>query len=42
MATDTNAVTEQSKEGYKHFCIFFTTSTVVVLAIVALMGIFLL
>ncbi len=41
MATDANAVTQQSKAAYKSFCVFFTTATVAVLALLGLMAIFL-
>ena len=41
MASEAEAVTKQSKEGYKTFCILFTTATVGVLLLLALMAIFL-
>jgi len=41
MASDADAVTKQSKEGYRTFCILFTSSTVGVLVLLALMAIFL-
>lgn len=42
MAADNNTVTEQSQATYKLFCKFFTISTIVVLAILGLMALFLL
>lgn len=42
MATNADAVTEQSKTVYKFFCRFITLSTLGVLALLALMAIFLL
>ena len=42
MATNANAVTQQSKATYKSFCVCMTTSTVAVIVILGLMAIFLL
>ena len=42
MATTTDAVTRQSRAGYKRFCLFFGLSTVAVVIALALMGLFLL
>ncbi len=42
MATDTDAVTQQSQAGYKSFCRIISTATVAVLVLLVLMAIFLL
>ena len=42
MATDADAVTQQSQAVYKSFCRFFTLSTIAVLVLLGLMAIFLL
>ena len=42
MATDFDAVTRQSRAGYKRFCLFFGLSTGFVIIALALMGLFLL
>ena len=42
MATDADAVTQQSQATYNSFCRFFTSATIAVLALLGLMAIFLL
>ena len=42
MATNADAVTQQSKAAYKTFCILIAMATVAVLAVLGLMGLFLL
>lgn len=41
MAADTETVIRQSRESYRRFCRLLGTSTVAILVVLALMGLFL-